>query len=129
MASYKAIRIRWSWRTVGVAVELAIRHFRHPEQLGSTLKFVAGFLVASSCSRSRWAAFGSDYASKDRFGRHEGDRNPAIDHRKVRIIAVFMRFIVPVIGWWWFCPIAFCLISWSSRPEGALPRQWIRHRW
>ena len=21
-----------------------------------------------------------------------------------------MRFIVPVIGWWWFCPMAFCLM-------------------
>src|SRR4029077_2904897 len=54
--------------TIGVAaVELAIRHFRHPEQLWSTLKF-AGWVFLSCFvlfGLALWAALGSDYMSKD----------------------------------------------------------------
>src|SRR4029077_9083662 len=99
--------------TVGVAaVELAIRHF-HPRQLGSTLKF-AGWLFLGCFilfALAAWAAFGSDYMSKDMISagmKATGILRLITDGED--LVAVFMRFIVPVIGWWWFCPIAFCLI-------------------
>ena len=58
-----------------------------------------------------WAALGSDYLRKEIV--LAGIKATGI----LRMIsegqdltAVFALFIVPVIGWWWFCPMAFCMI-------------------
>lgn len=100
--------------TIGVAaIEFLIRYLRHPEQRRSILKF-AGWAFLSCLTvfgLAFWAAFGSDYLG-------EGTVSAGIKAQGIlRLItegedltAVFMRFIVPVLGWWWFCLMAFCLI-------------------
>jgi hypothetical protein len=38
---------------------------------------------------------------------------------------VFTRFIVPVIGWWWFCPMVFCLLLLGIQSvTGIINRRW-----
>jgi hypothetical protein len=115
--------------TVGVAVvELSVRHFRHPEQLRSTLKF-AGWLFFGCFMLfvlAAWTALGSDYMSRDMIAagvKAQGILRLITEGED--LVAVFMRFIVPVIGWWWFCPIAFCLIFLVVEAGGSVARrQW-----
>jgi hypothetical protein len=115
--------------TIGVAaIEFAIRHFRHPEQLRATLKF-AGWVFLSclvSFGLALWAALGSDYMSKDMISasvKAQGILRLITEGED--LTAVFMRFIVPVIGWWWFCPLAFCLIFLVVEAgTSVMKRQW-----
>ena len=100
--------------TLGIAaIELLIRYLRYPEQRRKTLKFAAWVFLGCVpiFGLAFWLAFGSDYLSKEMV--LAGIKATSI----LRLIsegqdltAVFMRFIVPVIGWWWFCPMAFCLM-------------------
>ena len=100
--------------TMGIATtEFVIRYLRYPEQRHFTLRLAARVFL--SCipifGLAFWAAFGSDYLRKEIV--LAGIKATGI----LRMIsegqdltAVFALFIVPVIGWWWFCPIAFCMI-------------------
>ena len=113
--------------TIGVAaIELAIRYIRHPEQLRSILKFAAWIFL--SClivfGLSLWAALGSDYLGEATVSA--GIKAAGI----LRLItegedltAVFMRFIVPVFGWWWFCPMVFCLILFGIEAAKSIVRR------
>ncbi len=103
--------------TIGIAaIELVIRYLRHPEQFRSTLRFAAWVFLGCIpvYGLSFWAAFGSDYLGENTVSA--GIKAQGI----LRLIsegedltAVFTRFIGPVIGWWWFCPMAFCVILMS----------------
>ena len=100
--------------TVGIAaIELVIRYLRYPEQRYFTLKFAAwvflGFIPIFGLAF--WAAFGSDYMRKDIvFAGIKATGILRMISEGQDLTAVFALFIVPVIGWWWFCPMAFCLI-------------------
>ena len=100
--------------SIGIAaVELAIKLLRHSEQRRLTLKF-AGWSFLSCLpvfGLAFWAALGSDYLSKETVVvpiKAQGIVRAITQGQD--LIGLFMRFIVPVIGWWWFCTMAFCLI-------------------
>ena len=95
------------------AIELVIRYIRYPEQRRLTLRF-AGWVFLSCLpifGLAFWAAFGSDYLSKEMVSasvKAQGILRLITEGED--LTAVFIRFIVPVIGWWWFCPMVFCLM-------------------
>ena len=113
--------------TMGIAaIEFVIRYLRYPEQRQFTLRFARWVFL--SCvpifGLAFWAAFGSDYLRKEMVSA--GIKATGI----LRLIsegqdltAVFMRFIVPVIGWWWFCPMAFCLMLLSIEAVTSIVRR------
>ena len=96
-----------------------------------TLKFAAWVFLACVpvFGLAFWVAFGSDYLSKEMV--LAGVKATSI----LRLIsegedltAVFIRFIVPVIGWWWFCPMAFCLMLLAVQSvTGIINRQMGSH--
>jgi hypothetical protein len=99
---------------IGIAaIELIIRYLRHPEQIRSMLKFAAWVLL--SCipvyGFAFWTAFGSDYLGDNTVSAGiKAQGILRLISEREDLTAAFVRFIVPVIGWWWFCPMAFCLI-------------------
>ena len=114
---------------IGVAaIELVIRYFRHPEQARFTLRFAA--LLSLACipvfGLTFWAAFGSDYMSKEIVSAGV----KALEILRLitsgeDLITVVVRFIVPVIGWWWFCPMVFCLLLLGIQSvTGIINRRW-----
>ena len=61
-----------------------------------------------------WLAFGSDYLGKEMvFAAIKATGILRLITQGQDLTALFMGFIVPVIGWWWFCAMAFCLILFS----------------
>ena len=115
--------------TMGVAaIELLIRYLRHPEQVRFTLKLAA--LLFLACvpifGLALWAAFGSDYLSKEMvLASVKAQGILRLITEGEDLTAVFIRFIVPVIGWWWFCPIVFCLMLLGVQfVTGIINRRW-----
>ena len=112
---------------IGIAaIELIIRYLRHPEQIRSMLKFAAWVLL--SCipvyGFAFWTAFGSDYLGDNTVSAGiKAQGILRLISEREDLTAAFVRFIVPIIGWWWFCPMAFCLILivLETVPNTAVP--------
>jgi hypothetical protein len=113
--------------TIGIAaIELVIRYLRHPNERRIATRFAAWVFL--SCvpvfGLAFWAAFHSDYLGKETvsYGMKAQGILRMISQGE-DLAAVFMRFIVPVIGWWWFCAMAFCLILFSIETMTSIVRR------
>ncbi len=60
-----------------------------------------------------WLAFGSDYMSREMIAQAVKGQQFVLSLNQGReLFAMLALFVVPVIGWWWFCPGVFftCLV-------------------
>jgi hypothetical protein len=73
-----------------------------------------------------WLVFGSDYMSREVIARAVKGQQFMLSLNQGReLFAMLALFIVPVFGWWWFCPGVFflCLIVVESF-QSVAKRQW-----
>ncbi len=100
--------------TIGIAaIELAIKCLRHPEQRRLTLKFAAWLFLSclSVFGLAFWVALDSAYLDKQTISASiRSQEILRMVSQGQDLLGLFLRFIAPVIGWWWFCAIAFCLM-------------------
>jgi hypothetical protein len=101
---------------VGVAaVELLVRLFDSHSDRHAVLKRAAMvyFIGFSVFGLALWAALGSDYMSREMIAQAvKGQQFVLIMNQGRELFAMLALLIVPVFGWWWFCPgvLFSCLV-------------------
>jgi hypothetical protein len=96
---------------LGVAtVEFVVRFFGSPSDRRVILKLAAivYFIGFSIFGVALWLACGSDYMSREVIAQAVKGQQFVISlHQGTELFAMLALFIVPVFGWWWFCPGVF----------------------
>ena len=114
---------------VGVAtVEFIVRFFGSHSNRRAILKFAAlvYFIGFSIFGVALWLAFGSDYMSREMIAQAvRGQQFVRSLHRGRELFAILALFVVPVLGWWWFCPgIFFSSFVVVEAVQSIAKRQW-----
>jgi hypothetical protein len=114
---------------VGVAtVELVVRFFGSDSNRRVILKFAVliYFIGFSLFAVALWLAFGSDYMSRDMIAQAVKGQQFVLSLNQGReLFAMLALFVVPVLGWWWFCPGVFftgCVVV--EAVQSIAKRQW-----
>src|SRR5258705_11914508 len=93
---------------VGVAtVEFVVRFFGSRSNGRAILKLAAlvYFIGFSIFGVALWLAFGSDYMSREMIAQAvRGQKFVLSLNQGSELFAMLALFVVPVLGWWWFCP-------------------------
>jgi hypothetical protein len=113
----------------GVAtVELLIHCFGSHPGRRSIFKFAApvyliGFAVFGV---ALWLAFGSDYMSREVIAQAvKGQQFVLSLNQGSELFAMLALFVVPVLGWWWFCPgVFFTGLVVVEAVQSIAKRQW-----
>jgi hypothetical protein len=96
---------------VGVAtVEFVVLFFGRHSNRRAILKLAAlvYFIGFSIFGVALWLAFSSDYMSREVIAQAvKGQQFVVSMNRGRELFALLALFVVPVIGWWWFCPGVF----------------------
>lgn len=93
-----------------VTVELLILFFGTHSGRRAILKFGASVYLIGfpACGLALWLAFGSDYMSREMIAQAVRGQQFVLSLNQGReLLAMLLLFVVPVLGWWWFCPGAF----------------------
>jgi hypothetical protein len=113
----------------GVAtVELTLSCFASHYGRRAILKFAFSvYLIGLAVfGVALWLAFGSDYMSREVIAKAVRASQFVLSRNQGRdLFAMLALFVVPVVGWWWFCPGVFflCLIVVESF-QSVAKRQW-----
>jgi hypothetical protein len=113
----------------GVAtVELSLSCFASHYGRRAILKFAFSvYLIGLAVfGVALWLAFGSDYMSREVIAKAVRASQFLLSRNQGRdLFAMLALFVVPVVGWWWFCPGVFflCLIVVESF-QSVAKRQW-----
>ena len=93
-----------------VTVEFVVRFFGGHSNRRSMLKLAAlvYFIGFSIFGVALWLAFGSDYMSREVIAQAvKGQQLVLSLYQGRELFSMLALFVVPVIGWWWFCPAVF----------------------
>jgi hypothetical protein len=114
---------------VGVAaVELVIHFFGSHSGRRTILKFAAPvYLIGLSVfGVALWLAFGSEYLSPELIAQAVRGQQFVLSMNQGReLFGTLALFIVPVFGWWWFCPgVFFTGLVVIESARSIVKRQW-----
>jgi hypothetical protein len=114
---------------VGVATaEFLILFFGRLSSRHAVLKFAAPVYLIGFCvyGVALWLAFGSDYMSREVIAQAVKGQQFVLSLNQGReLFAILALFVVPVVGWWWFCPGVFFIgLVVVEAVQSIAKRQW-----
>jgi hypothetical protein len=109
-----------------VTVEFFLLFFcRHPDRR-AVFKFAASVYLISTVvfSVALWLGFGSEYMSPQVIAQAVKGQQFVLSLNQGReLLGMLVLFIVPVLGWWWFCPGIFLMCLFIVETVQSLARR------
>lgn len=114
---------------VGVAtLEFVVRFFGSHSNRRAILKFAVLVYFIGFCifGVALWLAFGSDYMSREVIAQAvKGQQFVLYLNQGSELFTMLAVFVVPVLGWWWFCPgVFFTAFIMTEAVQSVARRKW-----
>jgi hypothetical protein len=110
------------------AVEFGILIFENPSHRVAILRLAAFVYSIGFCIFAvvLWLAFSSDYLSREVIAKAvKASQFVLIRNQGRDLFEMLALFVVPVIGWWWFCPGLFYTgLAIVETVQSTAKRQW-----